>query len=163
MRELGAGGGKGDLDPKHELEFGDAEAVAKMLEAYEAKFKDQPDVLSKMWQTAAAAVESGAQTIDLDVSALGLKDDGVSQGKEGDFDVLEDMPLQKLLPALAGWLQKVKQDSGEQVVEPAEAPSPITMAAATLPKHIVSPFSSHHLPFSRQCPPSPHHQPSPFR
>lgn len=138
MRELGAGGGKGDLNPKHELEFGDAQLIGQMLEASESKLNGQPDKLSGMWKTVSAAMANGTQAIKLDVPALGLNNGTGSQSE--DYDVLEDLPLHKLLPALAGWLQRDKQ-AGE-VVEETNAPESKKSDALrpnnALPKQIVS-------------------------
>ena len=141
MRELGAGGGKGDLNPKHELEFGDAQAIAQMIEAYEPKLNGQPDMLSTIWTTISAAMEAGTQSIKLDVPPLGL--DPNTASLTDDYDILEDLPLQRLLPALAKWLQKDKpEDCGAKEPTTTSAKVDLTEEPA-LPKQITFPYSRH--------------------
>lgn len=115
--------------------------MLQMLEAHEAKLKGQPGTLSNTWKSVAAVVGKEAQALSLDVPALGLtKNDAAAQS--ADFDVLEDVSLDKLLPALAQWLQNGKKSGA--VDEGSFNPSP-PGKDNTLPKQIVSPSPPHSL------------------
>ena len=138
MREAGAGGGKGDLNPRHELELGDVEMMGKLIEAYEAKAKGSSMTLSSIWSKIGSTVANGAQSLSLDIDALGLKSNGGNESQADDFDALEDLPLDKLLPALAAWLQKEKAN-GSFEEQSAKTTNPrAKVPPKNLPNQIVS-------------------------
>jgi hypothetical protein len=86
--ELGAGGGKGDLDQKEELETGDMTDVGKLMELCE-KSIDDPESLSKVLALLQRSLVDGNGNIDL------------GQGMQKESQGEEDNPsLQTLVSAL---------------------------------------------------------------
>jgi hypothetical protein len=66
IAELGAGGGKGDLDQKEELDTNDAVDVAKLMELCTKTIKD-PDTLANVLALLKRTLDSRAGAIDLDM------------------------------------------------------------------------------------------------
>ncbi|KAF2450597.1 hypothetical protein P171DRAFT_142500 [Karstenula rhodostoma CBS 690.94] len=66
IAELGAGGGKGDLDQKEELETGNAADINKIIELCAKTIKDEP-LLSKLSAVLQEALKERNGTIDLDM------------------------------------------------------------------------------------------------
>ncbi|KAJ4358332.1 swr1 complex component [Didymosphaeria variabile] len=66
IAELGAGGGKGDLDQKEELETGNAANISKIIELCAKTIKDE-QVLSKLSIVLQEALKDRNGTIDLDM------------------------------------------------------------------------------------------------
>jgi len=64
--EIGAGGGKGDLDQKEELETGDAVDVGKLMQLCARSIEDE-EVLSKVLALLQRSLNGGNATISLDM------------------------------------------------------------------------------------------------
>ncbi|KAF9691930.1 hypothetical protein EKO04_010000 [Ascochyta lentis] len=103
IAELGAGGGKGDLDQKEELETGDVAGVGRLMELCAQHIND-PDLLSKVLRLLQHALSTGSGSMD-----LGLQLQRESQ--VGD----EDLSLQRLITALSS-------SASKKHVEDADAP-----------------------------------------
>lgn len=101
IAELGAGGGKGDLDQKEELETGDAVDVGKLMELC-AKSINDAELLSKVLALLQQALQDGNGTIDLN---LDLQKE--SQEEES------DLSLQTLVSVLSSHAIK-SQDQEER-------------------------------------------------
>jgi hypothetical protein len=98
IAELGAGGGKGDLDHKEELETGDVTAMGRLMELC-AQSINNPDLLSKVLKLLQQALNSGSGSMDF----------GLQLQKEG--QVSEDnLSLQKLVTALSSSASKTYHD-----------------------------------------------------
>lgn len=92
-REMGAGGGQGDLDQVHELELTDVAAVGRLLEICRTRFSDHPDLGEKVRAWLTKYVMSG-DAIKLDTSIISsLLDEDKDVGSD-------DIPLDRLLTAL---------------------------------------------------------------
>lgn len=94
IAELGAGGGKGDLNQKEELETGDAVDVGKLMELCAKTIKDER-VLSGVLALLQQVLIDGDDTIDLGAD---LQKD--SQGSD------EDLTLQSLVSVLSSHASK---------------------------------------------------------
>jgi len=81
IAELGAGGGKGDLDQKEELDTNDAVDVGKLMELCTKSIKDS-GTLSKVLALLQQTLDNGTSTIDLDMD---LQKE--SQENEGDLSL----------------------------------------------------------------------------
>ena len=99
MAELGAGGGQGDLDPQHELEFFDPALFAKLIELCETKLKEQPQLLSKVRDLLLSMVQAGADSLRLDISALDPGTDGL-QPNSTDDKLFENLTIESFLPLM---------------------------------------------------------------
>ena len=132
MAELGAGGGKGDLDQQHELEIGDAGTLGMLISLCATKLKDQPQVLGDVVEMLASLAKDHVQAISLDPSALHSDIPGVN---EEDVAELENLPLECLVPALTSIAARMKGLEGTD-----ELSSRRTLEekrATILPKRIV--------------------------
>ena len=114
MAELGAGGGQGDLDVRHELEVGDAAAVGQLIGLCASKLQGEPQLL-------ASVMTLLTSFINHDVSAVSLHDSGLLEdcarlAREEGFEDIDDVPLDRLIPALANLVNKSKA-SGESAVK----------------------------------------------
>ncbi|KAF2470943.1 uncharacterized protein BDR25DRAFT_334111 [Lindgomyces ingoldianus] len=89
IAEVGAGGGKGDLDQIDELEAGDVEDVGKLIELCASKIKDQ-ELLSKVVVLLQQALNEKKGRINL---GMGLQKE--SQGNQ------DDLSLQTLISVLS--------------------------------------------------------------
>ncbi|KAJ8105487.1 hypothetical protein OPT61_g10146 [Boeremia exigua] len=99
ITELGADGGKGDLDQKEELETGEANLAGRLMELC-AQSIDSPDLLSKVLALLQHALSTGSASLDI----------GLHLQKESQVSD-EDLSLQKLVAALASSASK-KQSEG---------------------------------------------------
>lgn len=134
MAELGAGGGKGDLDQQHELEIGDAGTLGMLISLCATKLKDTPQVLGNVVEMLASLAKDDVQSITLDPSALHSDIPGVNQEDVAD---LENLPLERLVPALTAIAAKAKghEDMNDSRPELARGNPRQTI----LPKRIVNP------------------------
>ena len=127
MAELGAGGGQHDYAQQHELEFGGTEQVGQLMALCATKLQGEPQLLSSVLHMLTAVINDRKRSINLDdTSSL--------------FDVadLEDMPLEKLVPALANMVAEAKQQRAEagKLDQPKVAATSARRADG-LPKQIV--------------------------
>jgi hypothetical protein len=96
IAELGAGGGKGDLDQKEELDTNDAVDVAKLMELCTKTIK-APDTLANVLALLNRTLDSGTGAIDLDMDMQ-----KASQEDEG------AMSLHTLVSALSSHASKTR-------------------------------------------------------
>ncbi|KAH8728487.1 beta-lactamase-like protein [Phaeosphaeriaceae sp. PMI808] len=75
IAEAGAGGGKGDLDQKEQLETGDATEVGKLMELCAKAITDE-NLLSKVLALLQQTVARGDVKLDLDVQLQKANEDG---------------------------------------------------------------------------------------
>lgn len=101
IAELGAGGGKGDLDQKEELETGDIFVLRHLMKLC-AQTIDNPDLSSRVLALLQHALSTGSASVDFD---LHLQKE--SQASE------EDLSLQKLVAALASSVSKQHSEKAE--------------------------------------------------
>jgi hypothetical protein len=64
IAELGAGGGKGDMDQKEELDTADVDSVSKLMDLCASKIQD-PELLSKVLVLLQQTLDAGDNKIDL--------------------------------------------------------------------------------------------------
>jgi hypothetical protein len=101
IAELGAGGGKGDLDQKEELETADIAAIGKLMDLC-AQSISEPELLSKVLKMLQYALTTGSASVD-----FGLHLQRESQVSEN------DLSLQKFVAALSSNVSKHQQDKVE--------------------------------------------------
>ncbi|KAH6643090.1 beta-lactamase-like protein [Boeremia exigua] len=99
IAELGAGGGKGDLDQKEELETGDVAAIGRLMELCVQSI-DNPDLSSKVLALLQHALNTGEASMD-----FGLQLQRETQASE------DDLSLQNFVAALASRASKTHDDS----------------------------------------------------
>lgn len=136
MAELGAGGGKGDLDQQHELEVGDTSALGMLMSLCATNMQDQPKLLSSVMEMLASIMRDPVRAIALDFAALHPELPGEDQENIADF---EEMPLESLIPALVSLAAKAgEQGNGDMSTMSARLETGPTNYNANLPKQIVS-------------------------
>jgi DNA cross-link repair 1C protein len=113
MAELGAGGGKGDLDQQHELEVGDAGTLGMLMSLCATKMQDQPQRLSSVLQMLASFMRDPVRTITLDSTMLHPDQTGLNQE---DISELEQLPIDSLIPALASLAAKAKEQGSDSAI-----------------------------------------------
>lgn len=101
IAELGAGGGKGDLDQKEELETGDVAAIGKLMELCVHSI-DNPDLLSAVLKSLQQALSTESASVDF----------GLQLQKEGQ-SMEDDLSLRKFVAALASNASKRHEGSAE--------------------------------------------------
>ena len=135
MAELGAGGGKGDLDQQHELEVGDTSALGMLMSLCATKMQDQPKLLSSVMEMLASIMRDPVRAIALDFAALHPEQPGEDQENVADF---EEMPLESLIPALVSLAAKAgQQGDGDVSTISARLETNPTNHNTNLPKQIV--------------------------
>lgn len=153
MAELGAGGGKGDLDQQHELEVGDTSALGMLMSLCATKMQDQPKLLSSVMEMLASIMRDPVRAIALDFAALHPEQPGDDQENITDF---EEMPLESLIPALVSLAAKAGEQGNEDATTiSAGQETNLTNQNASLPKQIVSPSLSTCFHFHVDNPPRP--------
>lgn len=136
MAELGAGGGKGDLDQQHELEVGDASALGMLMSLCATKMQDQPKLLSSVMEMLASIMRDPVRAIALDSALLHSEQTDLHQD---DFAELEQMPLDRLIPILASLAAKKGERSNEDAIAlPAAQAANLVDRSTKLPNRIVS-------------------------
>ena len=138
MAELGAGGGQSDLHQQHELDVGDAGVVGQLMALCASKIQGQPQLLSSVLQMLTSVINDGVQSITLEDFEL-TADAGGALPNDNELPDVNELPLEKLVPALTTLVAKVKQKkvqtSSLSNVQPPADPS---RRADGLPKQIVS-------------------------
>ncbi|EON68980.1 hypothetical protein W97_08238 [Coniosporium apollinis CBS 100218] len=129
MAELGAGGGKGDLDQVHELDTADVAAVAQLMNMCATKITE-PEKLQRVLRLLSSVLEEKQTRIQLGGAGGGV------DNEEGHLD-LDQLPLQELVDILA---RLASADS-----DGAEALRPLGQQKRTkeLPRTITFPYSRH--------------------
>ncbi|KAK5130529.1 hypothetical protein LTR08_001959 [Meristemomyces frigidus] len=139
MAELGAGGGQGDLDQHHELEVGDTSLVGQLIALCATKLQSQPQMHASVMEMLTSIINGHVQSISLD--GLGLDDDA---SPEDDLFDVDELPLERLVPALAKLVARSKQKQGQQQDPVASHRPSLAMARSDgLPKQITFPYSRH--------------------
>jgi DNA cross-link repair 1C protein len=140
MAELGAGGGKGDLDQQHELEVSDTSALGMLMSLCATKMQDRPKLLSSVMEMLASIMKDPVRAIALEFAALHPEQPGEDHENITDF---EEMPLESLIPALVSLAAKAGQQGDEDVTAITAMPeTEPTHHSATLPQRIVSTSSA---------------------
>ncbi|KAF1926194.1 uncharacterized protein M421DRAFT_94059 [Didymella exigua CBS 183.55] len=101
IAESGAGGGKGDLDQKEELETGDVAATGRLMELCAQSIND-PELLSEVLKVLQYALTTGSASVD-----VGLQMQKESQVSE------DSLSLQRFVAALSSHASKLLQDKPE--------------------------------------------------
>ena len=136
MAELGAGGGKGDLDQQHELEVGDASALGMLMSLCATKMQNQPKLLSSVMELLASIMRDPVRAIALDSAILHSEQPGEDQENITDF---EEMPLESLIPALVSLAAKAgEQDHADVTAVLSRLETNSTNHNTNLPQQIVS-------------------------
>jgi hypothetical protein len=136
MAELGAGGGKGDLDQQHELEIGDTSALGMLMSLCATKMQDQPKLLSSVMELLASIMRDPVRAIALDFAALHPEQPGEDQENITDF---EEMPLESLIPALVSLAAKAGEQGNAAVAAvSSQLETNSTNHSISLSKQIVS-------------------------
>ena len=144
MAELGAGGGQGDLNQQHELEVGDDQVVAQLMALCVETMQSQPKALSGVLEELATITKNHIRSISLDGNALAA--DGTEKSSEGldDLDALDDLPLERLIPALTKAVEKLKmKQASPKNARSVRSANVGSKTADGLPKQITFPYSRH--------------------
>lgn len=137
MAELGAGGGKGDLDQQHELEVGDTSALGMLMSLCATKLQDRPQVLSSVLEMLASIMKDPVRAIALDSATLHAS---LPDMDNEDINELEQLPLDILVPALTSLVAKSRDSDGKTAVpvETEQGATSVLDRRNHLPKRIVS-------------------------
>ena len=106
MAELGAGGGQGDLDQHHELEVWDPSLVGQLIALCAAELQEHPEEQASVMQMLTKLIHDRVQSIPLDHTAF--DDTALDEGDE-DFVNVDDLPLDRLVPALSKLVRETKR------------------------------------------------------
>ncbi|KAJ4375656.1 swr1 complex component [Didymella sp. IMI 355093] len=101
IAELGAGGGKGDLDQKEELETGDVAAMGRLMELCAQSINDA-ELLSKVLEILQYALTTGSPCMEFGMQLQ--KESQVSQ---------DDLSLQRFVAALSSNVSRKQRDKAE--------------------------------------------------
>lgn len=132
--ELGAGGGKGDLNQIHELEINDPNAVGQLMQLCAAKLED-PELLSKIFFFLSSATDETKNRILLDTN---IKGDDLHD----DTSLLGDIPLQELVSVLARVATTTPSSAGSKK-QLSNTGTALDKIDGPLPKFITFPYSRH--------------------
>jgi DNA cross-link repair 1C protein len=136
MAELGAGGGKGDMNQQHELEVGDASALGMLMSLCATKMQDQPKLLSNVMEMLASIMRDPVRAIALDAATLYPEQPGRDHD---DIAELEQLPLDSLIPTLVSLAaRKGKISNEDATVLPTEQETNMKDRSTNLPNRIVS-------------------------
>ncbi|KAI7536759.1 hypothetical protein KC331_g11295 [Hortaea werneckii] len=135
MAELGAGGGQGDLDQHHELEVWDPSLVGQLIALCASKLNGQPELQASVMQMLKSIIDDRIPSISLDDSELKEQSIQNENGEEG-FANLDDLPLERLVPALAKLVTKAKRQGQEEDPFVKDRSSVSSARADGLPKQI---------------------------
>ena len=108
MTELGAGGGRDDLNQQHELEVGDNQLVGQLMALCATELGGQTQLLSSVLQMLTSVINDRVQSITLHDLDL-MSDATRSESQRDDLASLDEIPIDKLVPALARLVTKPKQ------------------------------------------------------
>lgn len=135
---MGAGGGQGDLNQQHELEFDDPQIVGKLMALCASELREQPQLLSGVLQLLAAFINSPAtSSLKLDGFNLGANQEDLTTGDPTLADS-DDLPLEKVVCVLSRIVTKMKKEDSVNA-------SDINKRPDGLPKRIVSSHRAHHV------------------
>lgn len=112
MAELGAGGGQGDLDQRHELELGDDATTRQLIALCRQKLSDQNQILEATVRLLESLSSNLVAAIPLDASALHTEATQ-EQAALADFD---ELPLEALVPAVVNFVRRKRERSQQEDV-----------------------------------------------
>ncbi|KAK5113961.1 hypothetical protein LTR62_003084 [Meristemomyces frigidus] len=137
IAELGAGGGHGDLDARHELELGDPGLIGSLITLCATQLQDQPELQAKVMSLLTGFITS--QTSAVSLEGCGLAEDLAGLGVDEDVSGVDEIPLDRIVPALARLIENKKAEQG--------AVHTFLIAAGKradgLPRQITFPYSRH--------------------
>ncbi|KAF2813063.1 uncharacterized protein BDZ99DRAFT_411482, partial [Mytilinidion resinicola] len=131
IAELGAGGGKGDLDQAHELEVGSTNDVAQLMHLCATNISN-PDLLSIVLKLLSTTITDSKDSITLEPSTA-------ENGSCEDVTLLDNLPIKDLIPILA-------KGAARQASHPtpsSENGKCLPIQEGGLPKTIKFPYSRH--------------------
>ncbi|TKA79551.1 hypothetical protein B0A55_02738 [Friedmanniomyces simplex] len=138
IAELGAGGGQGDLDTHNELDVGDAAVVGQLIALCASKLQSQPQLLASVMELLTGFISKQISSVSLDDS--GFIEDCARAVDEADFVNVDELPLERLVPALAKLVTKAKQ---KKSYPSPNSPKISSKRADGLAKQITFPYSRH--------------------
>ena len=132
MVELGAGGGQSDLDQRHELQFWDPEQVGQLIALCSAKLNNQPQLLTGILQLLTSVMSGNQKSIKLNdfMSSVQIEDH--------DHTDLEELPLEKLVQALAKTATNMDIKKAQSSATMSPSSDSTSRRPDGLPKQIVS-------------------------
>ncbi|KAK1080033.1 hypothetical protein LTR33_005883 [Friedmanniomyces endolithicus] len=138
IRELGAGGGHGDLDTHNELVVGDAVATGQLIALCALRLQSQPQVLASVMDRLTGFISKQISSVSLDGS--GFVEDCLKAVNGADFATADELPLERLVPALAKLVTKAEQGKASPS---ANSPKLVLKRPDGLAKRITFPYSRH--------------------
>ena len=134
IRELGAGGGHGDLDTHNELVVGDAVATGQLIALCALRLQSQPQILASVMELLTGFISKQISSVSLDGS--GFVEDCLRVVNGDDLVNADELPLERLVPALARLVTKAEQGKASHS---ANSPKTVLERPDGLAKQIVSP------------------------
>ncbi|KAL1304274.1 hypothetical protein AAFC00_000684 [Neodothiora populina] len=116
IAELGAGGGYGDLDQQHELELNDIMAVAQLINMCRERLQSQPVLLAEITDWFSVNLKPGPNVTKLDFAGFWNE----VKGDDDEFEIFDDMPLDRLIGAIAKLFSR-KVDDNEESSRPEDS------------------------------------------
>ncbi|KAK3115676.1 hypothetical protein LTR53_004739 [Teratosphaeriaceae sp. CCFEE 6253] len=138
IAELGAGGGHGDLSSRHSLELHDVAAVGQLMALCVSKLQAQPQLLASVMELLSGFISGQVSSVSLD--GLGFVEDGTRVADGDDFVRVDDLPMDRLVPALAKLVTKAKIKKSET---PLRSSKTAVKRPDGLAKQITFPYSRH--------------------
>lgn len=121
VAEVGAGGGQGDLDQRHELELNDVMAVAQLISMCGDQLRAQPALYAEIVQWLGGLMKGSSSAAKLDFAGFWKE----LNGNNDDQDLLDDIPLDRLVPAIARLFTPSPED--DKVMEKETSRSIVSM------------------------------------
>jgi hypothetical protein len=131
MMELGAGGGQGDLDQHHELETSDPNVLGSLISlitsklqerrrgsatatgiVHESGYKAQAKDLDAVLDLLVSIMTKGVHSISLD--GCGMIDESAADAEDTDFAMVNELPLERVIPALTNIVSRSKQKAAQK-------------------------------------------------
>lgn len=102
----------GDLDQQHELELGDTATVGRLIALCASTLQDQPQQFTALLEMLTAVINGQVQSISFEGEGF---INGVFGANAEDTELMDsdDLPLDKLVPALAKILARHKQKQAQ--------------------------------------------------
>ncbi|KAK1817188.1 hypothetical protein LTR12_008378 [Friedmanniomyces endolithicus] len=138
IRELGAGGGHGDLDTHNELVVGDAVATGQLIALCALRLQSQPQILASVMELLTGFINKQISSVSLDGS--GFVEDCLRVVNGDDLVNADELPLERLVPALARLVTKAEQGKASPS---ADSPKTVLKRPDGLAKQITFPYSRH--------------------
>ncbi|KAK4555753.1 hypothetical protein LTR86_006973 [Recurvomyces mirabilis] len=147
VAELGAGGGNGDLDAKHELELGDAALIGNLITLCATRLQDQPQQQAEVLGLLTGFITARTSSVPMSGSILAADiARGGEDHDEGGIDI-DEVPLDRILPILAGLLDSKRKKKEDTAILMSRAAN---KRPDGLTKQITFPYSRH-ASYSELC------------